>query len=297
MKSASRAFGGLSAFLVLTGLMGVMTLSSGCDSSGSQSDVRPHRPRRETRPPLGHQRPASASKHQYKAGPGLAVPPHRTVSLGESVEGRPLTLEIFGDGPDRVFIFGGIHGDEPTSATLAKRFADHLRIHWEMFEGKTIGILAEANPDGLLRKTRTNAHGIDLNRNFPASNWSKAGKSGKHGTRPCSEPETRAIIKAMELIQPARIVAIHSARGGRHCNNYDGPARLLAEAMNQHNRYPVKASMGYPTPGSFGTYAGIDHCIPTITLELPRADSALSVWRDNAVALESFIGGVPVVAR
>ena len=159
-------------------------------------------------------------------------------------------LELFGNGADRVLIFGGIHGDEPTSAELARKFADHLRINWDLFEGKTIGILAEANPDGLIRKTRTNANGIDLNRNFPARNWSKAARRGAaHGPRPASEPETRAILKAMEIIQPARIVSIHSATAGHHCNNYDGPARLLAEAMGGHNRYPVKATMGYPNAG------------------------------------------------
>ena len=32
--------------------------------------------------------------------------------------------------------------------------------------------------------------------------------------------------------------------------------------------YPVEESIGYPTPGSFGTYAGVERNIPTITLEM-----------------------------
>ena len=32
--------------------------------------------------------------------------------------------------------------------------------------------------------------------------------------------------------------------------------------------YPVEGDIGYPTPGSFGTWAGIEKNIPTITLEL-----------------------------
>ena len=33
-------------------------------------------------------------------------------------------------------------------------------------------------------------------------------------------------------------------------------------------KYPVEASIGYPTPGSFGTYCGVERNIPTITLEM-----------------------------
>ena len=32
--------------------------------------------------------------------------------------------------------------------------------------------------------------------------------------------------------------------------------------------YPIEPSIGYPTPGSFGTWAGIEKNIFTITLEL-----------------------------
>ena len=34
--------------------------------------------------------------------------------------------------------------------------------------------------------------------------------------------------------------------------------------------YPVEENIGYPTPGSFGTWAGIEKEIPTITLELDK---------------------------
>jgi protein MpaA len=217
-------------------------------------------------------------------------PPVRKVELGRSVRGTPLVLEVFGDGPDRVLIFGGIHGDEPTSAELARRLADHLRINWHLFSSRTVAILAVANPDGLAAGRRTNANGVDLNRNFPAKNWRTArGKSGRHGSKPTSEPETQAILRAIELIRPDRIIAVHAARPGRHCNNYDGPARELAGLLARHNAYPVKASMGYPTPGSFGSWAGVDHRIPTITLELPGGQAGVQSWRDNQAGLLAFI--------
>ncbi len=222
--------------------------------------------------------------------PPAAQPAVRTVTMGRSVKGVPLVLEFFGDGPDRVLIFGGIHGNEPTSAAVARSLANHLRVNWDLFAGRTVAILAEANPDGLAARRRTNARGVDLNRNFPARNWQPAsGKEVRHGSRPASEPETRVIVRAIEIVRPHRILAIHSTGRGRHCNNYDGPAHQLAEQMARCNGYPVRASMGYPTPGSFGSWAGKDQGIPTITLELPRDRSGAQCWRENASALLAFV--------
>jgi len=241
------------------------------------------------------------------AAPGLRAPvapqggrtpaeaPVRRVELGRSVRGVPLVLEVFGDGPERILVFGGIHGDEASSAEVARRLADWLRIEWRLFEGRTVGVLAEANPDGLALGRRTNANGVDLNRNFPARNW-RAGSGGRvrHGVRAASEPETRAIMGAVELIRPDRVMSIHTARVGGCCNNYDGPAAQLAQRMAAHNRYPVRASMGYPTPGSFGSWAGTDRRIPTITLELPGGKSGWAAWRENQAALVAFIqAGTP----
>jgi len=246
--------------------------SAGCESVD-------HRPPITVRPPA-------------PSAPPVGQSPIRTVELGRSVKGVPLVLEVFGEGPERILIFGGIHGNEPTSAEVARKLANRLRIDWELFTGKTVAILAEANPDGLADGRRANANGVDLNRNFPAENWRRSRRGGRrHGSAPASEPETQAIIRAMELICPSRIVSIHSTRRGTHCNNFDGPADRLADLMAQFNDYPVKASMGYRTPGSFGSWAGIDQNIPTITLELPRDLNGPQCWQQNAAALLAFVQG------
>ena len=212
--------------------------------------------------------------------------PARRVELGRSVQGRPLVMHIFGEGDDAVFIFGGIHGNEPTSASVASRLIEHLRNHPETLGGRRVATLAEANPDGLAAGRRGNANGVDLNRNFPARNW-RAGRH--HGSSPASEPETRAIMRAIDMLKPTCVISVHSIARGRHCNNYDGPAEDLAAAMTSFNGYPVRASMGYPTPGSFGSWAGIDRGIPTITLELPRDLSGSHCWRENRAALLAVV--------
>ena len=215
--------------------------------------------------------------------------PERTLTLGTSVEGRPITLHLLGDAPNPTLILGAIHGNEPTSAAVAQRLIDHLRAHPDALPtGAAVAILPVANPDGLALRTRTNKNRIDVNRNFPSANWAQRRRTQYFGgDQSSSEPETLAILAAFDQLRPARVISIHSMDAP--CNNYDGPARDLAQRMAHHNGYPVKDNIGYPTPGSLGSYAGTDRQIPTITLELPRKATDETAWTQNREALLSIL--------
>jgi len=69
----------------------------------------------------------------------------------------------------------------------------------------------------------------------------------------------------IEKYSPKLILTLHAPF---KIVNYDGPARHYAEKISELVGYPVQADIGYSTPGSFGTYAGVEKGIPTITLEL-----------------------------
>jgi protein MpaA len=218
----------------------------------------------------------------------------RAVTLGQSVEGRPVTLHLFGDtavGPaNTVLIIGGIHGNEPTSAGVCREFLALLQQKPDIWAGRCVAVIPEANPDGLARRLRTNKNLVDLNRNFPAANWKKTRRSSFFGgDAPVSQPETRLLVDLIEQLKPARIVSVHSMDDP--CDNYDGPAEGLAKLMAAHNGYPVKSNIGYPTPGSFGSWAGIDLGIPVITLELPSRGTTAASWTTNREALVAFIRG------
>ncbi len=190
----------------------------------------------------------------------------REMTIGRSVEGRPIECEIFGDGPEVILIIATIHGDEPAGTPLVRELSDHLRNHPRLLDGRRIVIVPVANPDGMKKYLRHNVRGVDLNRNFPAGNYATA---SKHGESPLSEPESQALHRLMQEYPPARIVSIHQPTTLPACIDYDGPGAALAEVMARHTDLPLH-KIG-SRPGSLGSYAGVTLGTPIITLELPRS--------------------------
>ncbi|MBX3395540.1 MAG: DUF2817 domain-containing protein [Phycisphaerae bacterium] len=186
--------------------------------------------------------------------------------IGRSVQGRPIEYHAFGCGRDVVLIMATIHGDEDAGTPLTRHLIDHLEGQPDLVDGRRIIIITDMNPDGRHHQTRYNARGVDLNRNFPATNFNE---QGHHGPRPLSEPESIALHALIDRESPRRIVSIHQPLNyGSECIDYDGPAESLAQAMAEHTDIPVRRIGS--RPGSLGSYAGETLGIPIITLELPK---------------------------
>ena len=52
------------------------------------------------------------------------------------------------------------------------------------------------------------------------------------------------------------------------CNNYDGPAKAIAQTMSALNGYEARDNIGYPTPGSLGSWAGRAKDLPPTRKDL-----------------------------
>lgn len=230
--------------------------------------------------------------------------------IGASRGGRSVEAANFGRGPVRVYLIGSIHGDESEGRSSLEDIRRELA---QSTGGTTVRLVTDMNPDGSLAGTRSNSAGVDLNRNWPAKNF-RAAKG--RGSTPLSEPEAAAVHADVEQFDPHMIIVLHSARGGPFVN-FDGPAtaRQLAESFVAgarsagDARWRVVEDMGYPTPGSMGSYFGADRGVPILTVELRRGDDAernpaplvaglRSVLADRKVALlpMSLSGPAPVLA-
>ena len=93
-------------------------------------------------------------------------------AYGLSHLGTP--LEVWRpSGRCRLLIHAGIHGEEGETTVALSRA---LRLLSE--PSPHCAVVLAANPDGLIRGTRGNARGVDLNRNFPTR------QTEPHGGRP-----------------------------------------------------------------------------------------------------------------
>jgi protein MpaA len=208
---------------------------------------------------------------------------HANSVYGGSVDGIPLTVHLPDSGRADVMILAAIHGDEPETTVAV---SEALRC---LPPGALeAAVILCGNPDGLVRGTRGNARGIDLNRNFPTSNWrpdlvfykSRANDARdialSPGAEPASEPETRALLSLIERLQPRAVVSLHSALA---CVD-DSGASHLGRQLADRCTLPFLTEIGYPTPGSMGTWAG-ERGLNLVTLELE--DASLYTLKDRHV--------------
>ncbi len=211
-----------------------------------------------------------------------------------SSQGHPLLLRdvppaiAAARAPRRVLVLGGIHGDEFSAVVVAFQWIERLR--GDRFQRFQWRFLPCVNPDGLLSQPaqRTNAHGVDLNRNFPTPDWNTLAVSywkGKThsdprrfpGKQAASEPETRWVIEQIDSYKPDAIISIHAPL---NVLDFDGP-------------YTPPAKLGYlrlaplgTYPGSLGGYGGMFLRLPVITPELPTATHTPSAEQSGRILID-----------
>ena len=196
-----------------------------------------------------------------------------------------------------ILVIGVFHGDEEQGEFLINKFLKDvngdLGLKTETLKNRHDLKMVNNLKNNLyyfprlnFAKTRVNKNGVDLNRNFPTKNWgedtSLAGANPSDyygGPKAASEVETKFIVSLMNDVAFDAIITLHSPY---KIVNYDGDkggeALRLAQKISEFTGYPVEGDIGYPTPGSFGTYAGVERDIPTITIEMAEDASVESLY-------------------
>jgi len=211
---------------------------------------------------------------------------------GKSAQGRLLEhLEIAGDA-NRVMVVTGFRGTRNASTQLADSLARFVLERDGLTEHATLLIVRDANPDGRAHRTATNAHGVDIDRNFASSDWRKipAGLQWIGGRQPASEPETQWIAGLVKTWRPSRIVVL-LGDGRQAWIRTVGPETAWRDRMATRTNLPwVDSSLPLPS-GSMASFAAIDLKIPTLLVNLPTDDNAVKFLESQQQLLTGVIEG------
>ncbi len=204
-----------------------------------------------------------------------ATPPY--VRIGTSVQGRGIYAYRLGPATATrtMVVIGQMHGNERVGVAVA----------WTLMSrpvppGVQIWVITTMNPDGYAANRRTNAHGVDLNRNFPSTDWLRrgAGTSTYSGPAASSEPETKAVVAFLASLRPRTTVILHQPFGLVDCSGGD---RSVAALLSRQTGLPLRslgASGGNLTTWHRQRITGST----AVTLELPATVSSTLTLRTVA---------------
>jgi protein MpaA len=208
----------------------------------------------------------------------------RTVPLGRSASGRLVVANELGDpaSPRRVLVIGCIHGDESAGVAVARALtAGPAPVNADLW------VIPVLNPDGMAARTRGNAHGVDLNRNFPAG-WRPLGPPGSvyfAGRGPLSEPESRLAAALIRKVRPTVGIWFHQHMAV--IDTSQGPKAIERRFARQVG-LPERSLTDYP--GSATGWENTTVPDSAFVVELPAGSLSPTSVRRYVAAVQAITG-------
>jgi len=234
---------------------------------------------------------------------------------GHSVEGRPIyRFDIGNKNAPPLLLTALIHGIEVIGSVALFHILRDLHrdpVGASLFEQLHLVVLPVLNPDaftlnmdrldrGWPALRRTNARGVDLNRNFPqvaplerahpfsGSRWRRS--PHYRGPEPFSEPETRTVARVAEAVKPHISLGFHSfgnmllypwafsARPNQRFGDYSDLAQSFTGGLElgRANYKFRQASQFYPTIGDLDDW--LDHTHGTLAMTIEVGDLNRRLW-------------------
>jgi len=229
-------------------------------------------------------------------------------TIGQSVRGRDILAIRIGHAPRRIGLVGVVHAGESGAELMLPVFERLLRDDSALLDAVSIAAIPVVNPDererlvaGVPWYLRTNANGVDLNRNFPAA-WetvergyglvsSEPGSATYRGPHPASEPETRAVMDFLREQAPEVVYSFHCLASvcgmsflGPKCGQAD--AAYAQSCRDLATTYGLGMEPTFPADKllSFGTTSGSLPAWCCAELGIPALDIEMSGLEEKALA-------------
>ncbi|MEM1564030.1 MAG: M14 family zinc carboxypeptidase, partial [Candidatus Bathyarchaeia archaeon] len=179
------------------------------------------------------------------------------VTFGKSYLGRDIKALFIGKGRQYIVADACIHGNEKMGHLANIRIAELLVEYYRsksLWKTKldtewTYIIIPIFNVDGFIANTRTNARGVDLNRDFPP-----------YGSTPLSEPESQAMANLLGNYTPMVLFDWH-ASGDQLIPEYDAngpwPNRMAEPYRTLTYRIAHMANETWMRQRHWGVYGSI----------------------------------------
>ena len=207
---------------------------------------------------------------------GAAAARSETITIGYSAKGqRLIAYHRWRPGATkRVLVVGTMHGDEPAGrrvVTLLRK----LRLPANV----DLWMVPNLNPDGRAKNRRTNARGVDLNRNFPHA-WKYASRATRKysGRSAGSEPETKALMALVKHVRPRTTIVFHQPLHG--VDSYRAKSMTLVRALSRETGLPIQRfACGGICRGTFTGWHNTRTKGRAVTIEFNRAPSVARIDR------------------
>jgi protein MpaA len=227
-----------------------------------------------------------APQNSHRPGIEASGSQLRPRRFGTSVLGRPLRAYRVGDRRSAVtaVLIGNMHGNEPAGVRLVNAVRADSRLR-----GVDLWVVPTMNPDGLAADTRQNAHGVDLNRNW-AHRWRLQTGPYDSGPRPFSEPETRAMRRFLNRVDPRFVVSFHQPLHGVDSDAAKNRHLLNRLSRNLHlPKKPLRCSS--VCHGTMTGWYNAHHRGSAITVELgPQPSVGYLTGRGARGTVRSVLG-------
>lgn len=200
-------------------------------------------------------------------------------TIGYSLGGRAIQAYTFGSGSKTILYTGAIHGNELSSRSLMLAWINELEFNVRSIPaGTKVVVIPAVNPDGVATNVRNNAANVDLNRNFPTSDWQTDIVSptnqpipGGGGATALSELESQALASFTIALQPRLVMSFHSQAGyamGNQAGDSAALAATYAKLSGYKNTTGSTSAFGYAITGSYDDWLAEIQGITSVLVEL-----------------------------
>ena len=234
----------------------------------------------------------------------------RMTSIGKSAQGRVLYDFAIGNprAKKSLLVVCSLHAREYICSVVAMKQIEYYLRNYNKKIGGTkpaaslsnmqIHYIVMANPDGIMisqtrnSRWKSNANGVDLNRNFPAKHFKVGGNKGQEGYSgpyALSEPESRAIANFTKKLKGkqalAGVINYHAMGqiifGSCKSKTVSGNTSRMYNIARSLTGYSSSAGYKAATPprgGEYREYVMYYVKAPSITIEMGTTTAPCSYW-------------------